>query len=128
MPSFYHVTAMGHLGRDPETKESNGKSYTKFSFAHSTKRGGDEKTMWVDCTAFGKTGELIAQHFSKGDAIIVFGDGQPASYKKKDGTQVETLELIVQSWSFAGGKKDGGTTRTTEKPKEDEVVQDDLPF
>lgn len=62
----------GRLGRDPEVKQTaNGKTVVKFSVAEDQGWGEHKRTEWHNVTAWGKVGELIAKHFSKGKAIIL---------------------------------------------------------
>ncbi|MCM0758075.1 single-stranded DNA-binding protein [Sporomusa sphaeroides DSM 2875] len=63
-------TLSGRLTADPQVKQGNNGNFTTFSVAvnHGKKDGVDQAT-FVDCTANGKTGELIAQRFKKGNVF-----------------------------------------------------------
>lgn len=68
------LTVTGNLGKDPELLYlESGKSVTKFSLAVSLYRPAGSATMWLDCDAWGKVGELIAEYCKKGSTITVSG-------------------------------------------------------
>ena len=87
------VHAGGYIGRDPELKTfESGTAVCQFSLASTeTWRSKDgerqERTTWFNCKAWGRTGELVANHFSKGDPIFVTGRFQVDEYEKNGETQ-----------------------------------------
>lgn len=68
-----YVGLMGRLTRDPELKQtSSGKSYCRFSIAvkkEFVKDGVD----FINCVAWDKRAEFIANYFGKGQRILVQG-------------------------------------------------------
>jgi len=81
MPNKNLLEIIGHLGRDPETRNtSSGKSVTSFSVAVSNnykdQRTGewvDKPSTWFKCTIWGDLGEEISNRYFKGDCIRVWG-------------------------------------------------------
>ena len=114
----------GRLTRNPETKTystAKGEPGSLASFSVAVNRRFGEETDFFNCTAFGKTGELVSNHFSKGQEIIVEGSMQAS--KKEDKTY---WNLNVDSFDFCGSKKDNGTPSITDGA---EVIDDeDIPF
>ena len=108
MAGVNKVILVGRLGRDPEmTYTPNGMAVCKFSLATSKKRkDGSELTAWHRCTAFGKTGEIIGQYMGKGRELYVEGELQYGQYEK-DGVTRYTTDIIVNQFSFIGGKGGG---------------------
>jgi len=137
MPNYAAVTIVGHLGRDPETKFSqSGTAITKFAIATSRKNGqGTETTTWWRCTSLGKRGEIIAQYFKKGDPILVQGEPSLQEYTAGDGALKNSLEVLVNDFSFIKGKRDSGDDQPAPdkgqgygKPASTSSFDDDIPF
>ncbi len=108
-----NITAAGRLGGDPEVKMSrNNKPYCKFTVACKTgwdKEKNQEKTEWLSCTAFGKTGEAISAHMHKGDQIIIDRAVLETHDYEKDGVKHRFTGIIVFSFEF--GAKAGGARK-----------------
>ncbi len=106
---------MGNLTRDPETRTTpNGQSVTNFSLAvNRTWKGADgnqqESVSFIDCVAWAKTGEIIAQYMQKGRPILVSGRLDQRSWDQ-DGQKRSKVEVIVEDFNFVGGGGDGSTS------------------
>ena len=122
MKGFNKVVLMGNLTRDPETRTTpSGQSVTSFSLAvNRSWRGADgqqqEAVSYIDCTAWGKAGEIIAQYMSKGRALLVSGRLDQRSWDDKDSGQKRSkVEVVVEDFNFVdggqgGSNNDGGST------------------
>ncbi|HSW80503.1 MAG TPA: single-stranded DNA-binding protein [Candidatus Saccharimonadales bacterium] len=110
---FNKVILMGNLTRDPETRQTpNGQSVTNFSLAvNRTWKGQDGNTQeavsYIDCVAWGRTGEIIAQYMQKGRPLLVSGRLDQRSWEQ-DGNKRSKVEVIVEDFNFVGGG-DGGS-------------------
>lgn len=110
---FNKVILMGNLTRDPETRQTpSGQSVTNFALAvNRTWKGQDgstqEQVSFIDCVAWGKTGEIIAQYMQKGRPILVSGRLDQRSWEQ-DGQKRSKVEVIVEDFNFVGGGNDGG--------------------
>lgn len=110
---FNKVILMGNLTRDPETRQTpNGQSVTNFSLAvNRTWRGQDgntqESVSYIDCVAWGRTGEIIAQYMQKGRPLLVSGRLDQRSWEQ-DGNKRSKVEVIVEDFNFVGGGDGGG--------------------
>lgn len=109
---FNKVILMGNLTRDPEvTATSSGQSVTKFGLAvNRTWRSADgsqqESVSFIDCVAWGKVGEIIAQYLQKGRPLLVSGHLEQSSWEK-DGQKRSKVEVIVEDFNFVGGREGG---------------------
>lgn len=114
----------GRLVADPEKrtyKKADGTSGTMTLFCVAVDaRFGDGCYYW-DCTAFGKTGELIVTHFHKGKEILCQGEHV---YNEKD--KKRFWNLNVDKFDFCGGKET--TTTATTNNDTFEQVTADVPF
>ncbi|MGL5085645.1 MAG: single-stranded DNA-binding protein [Clostridium sp.] len=108
------VMLIGRLTRDPELNfaANSGTAIGKFSIAVNRAFKKDE-TDFINCVAFGKTGEIIAQYLTKGSPIAITGSIQTGSYEGKDGIKRYTTDVIVESFDFIGGKDNGGNSNSS---------------
>lgn len=114
------VILMGRLPRDPEvryTQSDNASAVARFSLAvdRRFKKDGDQTADFINCVAFGKTGEFIEKYGHKGTKFVIEGRIQTGSYTNKDGQKVYTTDVVVEQVEFAESKAsaDGNTTNNT---------------
>lgn len=114
------VILTGNVGKDPyvptsRNQDSNACAFFSLALDDSYKdRDGNkvEQTTWVDCKAFRKTAEAIAQYVKKGRKLQVVGklttrtkqlvDPQDAQQKNYTFLEVEVLE-----WTFMDKAPEG---------------------
>lgn len=105
------VTLMGRLSKDPELRYSpSGMASTRITVAvdrglskekrQEAEAQNQPTADFINCVAFGKTAELIANYFNKGQRIGIVGRIQTGSYNKQDGTRVYTTDVLVSSVEF----------------------------
>lgn len=100
---------MGRETRDPEVRYSQGENTTaiaRFTLAvdRRIKRDGEQSTDFINCVAFGKTGEFIEKYTHQGTKLVVEGRIQTGSYTNKDGNKVYTTDVVVENAEFAESK------------------------
>jgi single-strand DNA-binding protein len=132
------ISLIGRLTKASELKYTqSGTAIFKNSIAINRKFKREE-TDFINILAFGKTAELIANHVNKGDQLGIEGHIQTGSYEK-DGQKKYTFEVVVDSITFIGGKKEQAPKYTADPSnpiKKDndpftgqtDVSDDDLPF
>lgn len=100
------VILIGRLTRDPELNfaAGTGTAVCRFSLAVARPFKKDE-TDFINCIAFNKTGETIAQYLTKGRQLAVTGSIRTGSYDAKDGTKRYTTDIVVDSFEFIGNGK-----------------------
>lgn len=117
---------MGRLTRDPEvryTQGDNASAVARFSLAvdRRFKKDGEQTADFINCVAFGKTGEFIEKYGRKGTKFVVEGRIQTGSYTNKDGQKVYTTDVVVEQVEFAESKSaaqsnGGGFTPMDNRP------------
>ena len=116
---------IGRLTKDIDVRSSqSGMSVAKFTVAVD-RRTKEKETDFINCTAFGKTAEVLQKYVRKGHRIGIVGHIQTGSYEK-DGHNVYTTDVIVDEIEFLEKKDDSAPVI-----KEDEfadVSATDLPF
>ena len=98
----------GRLVADPELRQTtSGTNVCSFRVAWSEKYKETETKLFISCTAWRGTGEMIAKHFSKGKEIILEGKLYTSFWKDNNGNDRQTTELTVERAHFSGSKADG---------------------
>jgi single-strand DNA-binding protein len=126
MAGYSKVIIMGNLTRDPELRYlESGTALTKFAVAVNrtwkSKQGEKkEEVSFIDCTAWARTAEVIAEYFKKGDPIMVEGHLKQESWESQAGEKRSKLGVQVEVFQFVGGKRD----RDDAEPKPSAVGHD----
>lgn len=94
---------IGRLTRDPELnfQANSGMAICRFRLAVTRPFKKDE-TDFINCIAFNKRAEAIAQYLTKGRQLAVTGSIRTGSYDAKDGTKRYTTDIVVDSFEFIG--------------------------
>ncbi|MDU7947809.1 MAG: single-stranded DNA-binding protein [Clostridium sp.] len=100
------VILIGRLTKDPELNfaAGTGTAVTRFTLAVTRPFKKDE-TDFINCIAFNKRAEAIAQYLTKGRQLAVTGSIRTGSYDAKDGTKRYTTDIVVDSFEFIGSNK-----------------------
>ena len=116
--SFNQVTLMGNMTRDPEGKfATSGMAISSFTIAVNRKWKDKEEVSFIDCTAFGKTAELIQKFFTKGKPILVSGRLKQDTWEDRNtGQKRSKLGVIVETMTFVGGN---GQQQATDNRKDE---------
>lgn len=93
---------LGRLVRDIEVKEINGgKKVLNNALAVYVDKG---NTAFIDITAWETTAEFIAEHFKKGDRLVV--NGKLRNKKSKLGEKELSIPyILIDSVEFAESKQ-----------------------
>ena len=119
------VFLSGRLTKDPELTYTagNGTAVCKFNLAVKRQFKKDE-TDFLNCIAFGKTGETIAQYVTKGRQILLTGSIRTGSYEK-DGIKRYTTDVIVDLVEFIGSNKSDNQGEPSESLYDEITPEDD---
>lgn len=104
-----NVSLIGRLTDDAKpATAANDNTYCKFTLAVQRDK---DNADFIDCVAFGKSAELIAEHNGeKGMLLGVCGRLESSSYTDKDGVKRKAVTVVVQDFTFIGrtaGTKEG---------------------
>ena len=113
MPNLNRVMLMGNLTRDPELRAAGASQVCQFGLAINRTwkdQQGEkhEEVTFVDCQAWGKTGELIAQYVRKGQPLYVEGRLRLEQWQDKDGSDRRAIKVVVEAMQFLARREDGG--------------------
>lgn len=104
------VILMGRLTRDPEVRYSQGAQplaiarYTLAVDRRGSKQG-EQSADFINCIAFGKSGEFAEKYLHQGTKIVITGRIQTGSYTNRDGQKVYTTDVVVEEQEFVESKK-----------------------
>jgi len=97
------ITIAGNIGKDAVTRTTpNGEKVTGWSVAVEERNGQDRRSIWFDCTLWGKRGESLAQYLTKGGKVAVSGELSTRDHEGKT-----YLTIRVEQVTLLGGKPDG---------------------
>ena len=103
------MVLIGRLTKDPTLNfaAGSGTGINRFTVAINRPKKKDQEKAeadFINCVAFGKTAETIANYFTKGRQIALRGHIQTGNYTKDDGTKVYTTDVMVESFEFVGDR------------------------
>ena len=101
------ITVYGHLGRDAEVKDVNGKRVLELSIASNHKIKGEEISVWRKVTFWEDNYRNIEPYLKKGSALIVSGEELPPSIYK-DTVQLAMTGKDIMFSPFGKGSSDKG--------------------
>ena len=144
------VILMGRLTRDPEVRYSQGENATavaRYTLAVDRRQSrnnqnGEPTADFIQCVAFGRSGEFAEKYFRKGMKVLVTGRIQTGSYTNKDGQRVYTTDVVVEDQEFAESKaasqNNGGGFVPADRPSPSDAgdgfmnipdgIDEELPF
>lgn len=100
------VILTGRLTRDPEVRYSGETAVARYALAvdRKFKREGEATADFINCVAFGKSGEFAEKYLRKGVKIAITGRIQTGSYTNKDNQKVYTTDIVVEEHEFCESK------------------------
>lgn len=120
MRGFSKAIITGNLTRDPELRTTpNGASVCSFSVAvnrvYKDANGEQrEDVSFIDCSAWGKLGEMIHQYAKKGSGVLVSGRLDQRSWEDKTtGQKRSRVEIVVEDFNFAGSAPSGNGSNSS---------------
>lgn len=139
MGTLNQVVLVGRVGRDPETRTTrSGKQLAKFSLATDKRFAREGKPDWHRVTAWGQSADFAARYVKTGDVVAVMGRIEYGSYRREDGTEVHTTDIVADRVARISGSRSEGAPSSARDagPMGGEPVgdagsgfsADDLPF
>ena len=122
---------VGRLTKDPELRYAAGSGIPTSRFTVAVNRQGKkDEADFINCVAFNKPAELIAQYFLKGRQIAIAGHIQTGSYLKDDGAKVYTTDVIVETFDFIDSNSSNRNNTSNSSMDDDftPVEDGDMPF
>ncbi len=110
---FSKAIIVGNITRDPELRSTaSGAQVCSFSVAvnrnyKDSSGANQESVSFIDCSAWGRAAEIIAQYAKKGSGILISGRLEQRSWEDKEGQKRSRTEIVVEDFNFVGGNAGG---------------------
>lgn len=118
------ITIAGNIGKDAETRTTQGgDTVTSFNVAVEERTGKEKTTIWFSCSLWGKRGDALVQYLTKGSKVAVSGDLSTREHEGKTYLQVRADQVTLM-----GGKPDGERREPEPKPEPRRDLDDEIPF
>ncbi len=123
---------VGRTTKAPELRRTE-KDIPVVSFTVAVNRPfktqGEQEADFINCVAWRKQAENVAQYVGKGDRVGVDGRIQTRSFDDKEGTRRFVTEIVADNVQFLEPKKQEEPTEPKEKKPEDFLHDDPgVPF
>lgn len=132
--SVNRVILIGNLGRDPETRYTQGgDAVCTFSIATSEswkdKSTGQrvEKVEWHNVVLYRKLAEIAQQYLTKGKMVYIEGRIQSHKYTGNDGIERTAYQIIADQMQMLGGRNEEPINKTAFEHSPAPVFDDDEP-
>jgi single-strand DNA-binding protein len=141
LPRLNHFIVSGRIANDIELKyTTKGTPVVRFTVAND-RRYKDEAdvwqtvTSWIECVAWSKWAEFVANQAHKGSAVIVEGRVDTRNWTDNNNVNRKTTEVVVEMIQTLEWKpRDGGAAPDEDVPLPPEesaphnATSDDVPF
>lgn len=102
------VLLIGRLSKDPELRYTQGgTAVANFTLAVNrrfTNQSGEREADFINCVAWSKTAEFVANYFKKGQQMAMEGRIQVSTYDGNDGQKKWKTDVIAEQIEFVGSK------------------------
>jgi len=136
MASVNKVIIVGNLGKDPETRYTQGGDAIASITVATTDKWKDkatgeqkEATEWHRIAFFGKLAEIAGQYLKKGSQVYVEGKLKTRKYTDKDGVEKYSTEITADQLQMLGSRpQESAPAKPQPKKVAADVPYDDIPF
>lgn len=119
-----NITIAGRIGKDAVVRTTQGgDKVTSWGVAVEERSGQEKRTIWFDCSLWGKRGESLAQYLTKGASVTVSGELSTREHEGRTYLTVRVHDVTLQ-----GGQREGGQTRPEPQQNRREELDDEIPF
>ena len=96
------ISISGNIGKDATTRTTQGgDKVTSWPVAVEERSGQDKRTIWFDCSLWGKRGESLAPYLTKGGKVSVSGELSTREHEGKTYLTVRADQVTLM-----GGRQD----------------------
>ena len=126
-------SGIGRLTKDVDLRYSqSGTAIARFSIAINRpfkNQNGEQEVDFINCIAFGKRAETIAQYVKKGHRIGITGSIMTGSYEK-EGRTIYTTDINVSGFTFleSAQKPKQKAAQTAVDAEPIQIEDEGLPF
>ena len=129
------VILCGRTTSDIELKQTTtGKKYIQFTIACDNgkdENGNKLEADFVNCVAWEKRAEVIAEYVKKGNRFLVIGKFKTDKYETENGENRYRSYVLVREYEFVESKRDGFVPSEPDEEKKvtvEETEEENDPF
>ena len=127
------VMLIGRLTKDHEMRYTqSGSAVASFTLAVNRRfanQNGEREADFINCVAWQKSAEFVANYFKKGQQMALEGRLQVRTYDGNDGQRRWVTEVVADQIEFVGSKNNNASAGSSLGLGEEIVFDDnDLPF
>lgn len=110
--SMNRITLLGHVGRDPDVRQTqNGTKVAHFSVATNRLVGAgsdtpEPRTEWHRVTVWGRLAAFAEEYVRKGERVLVEGRLEYDAYER-EGVTIPTAEVHARELILLSGRRGG---------------------
>ena len=108
------IMLIGRLVKDPELRYTqSGHAVANFTLAVNRRfanQSGEREADFINCQAWQKTAEFVANYFKKGQQMALEGRLQVRSYDDNNGQKRWVTEVVAEQIEFVGSKGNGSNS------------------
>lgn len=125
------MTVIGNIGADAVQRETNGRKYTTFNVAVSSKYKNQdgtetERTTWISCARDGQS--PIDQWLKRGRQVYLEGTPSVSMFTDNQGHPNCNLKLAVHRIELLGGRDENQQQNQQQQTLTPQAGQDGAPF
>ena len=122
------IMLVGRLTKDPGLRYTqSGTAVTSFTLAVNRRFSKEKEADFINCVAWQKTGEFVAEYFKKGSALGLEGRLQVRTYDSENGQKHWVTEVVAEQVEFVE-RKGSGSGLNQDLGQEIVFDDNDLPF
>jgi single-strand DNA-binding protein len=120
-----NLTIAGNIGKSAELRNTgNGDTVAGFSVAVDDGFGDKKRTLWFDCSIWGKRAETLAPMLTKGGKVCVTGDLSTREHEGKTYLTLRAADVTLQS----ARQDDAPRTEAPARRSIHDDLNGDIPF
>ncbi|MEC2191677.1 MULTISPECIES: single-stranded DNA-binding protein [Bacillus subtilis group] len=123
------VVLVGRLTKDPELRYTpGGKAVATFTLAINrtyTNQQGQREADFIQCVAWKRTAENVANYLKKGSLAGVDGRLQTRNYENQQGQRVYVTEIICESVQFLDSKNSNNNANQSQQDQQYQQKQNE---
>ena len=125
------MTVIGNIGADAVQRETNGRKYTTFNVAVSSKYKNQdgtetERTTWISCARDGQS--PVDQWLKRGRQVYLEGTPSVSMFTDNQGHPNCNLKLAVHRIELLGGREENQQQNQQQQTLTPQAGQDGAPF
>ena len=123
------IAISGNIGKDATTRTTQGgDKVTGWTVAVEERQGQEKRTIWFECTLWGKRGESLAQYLTKGGKVSVSGELSTREHEGKTYLTVRADQVTLMGGKPDGQSSHGSLAQQSHGPTGRSDMDDEIPF